>query len=732
MAKIKDSAQEEVKKRSGFLRIFFILCCIAVLALGAIIGILHDFSQELPPLSGLEEYKLLTGTKVFDKNNELVKLFASERRRRVSINEVPDTLIHALIAIEDENFYEHYGIDFKAVIRALLANISSGGIAQGASTITQQLARNMFLTPDQTIERKIKEMLLALRIERSFSKDQILEMYLNKTYFGGGNYGIESAANNFLGKTVSELTLPECALLARLPQAPSYLNPLVNYDEAVRRSKVVLTRMYELNYITEEQYKRAYNDTIIIKQKKVPKDPADYFLEYVRQYVEKKYGTAALYTGGLNVYTTLDLDLTNYADSVFNDHLRSLENRLGYDVKYDDFPSDTTDIETKYVQGGIFAIDPNTGYVPVMIGGRNFNHSKFNRMLQAKRQPGSAFKPFLYTAALANGYTPATMINDQPIVFIQGDSVFWKPTNYSDKFYGLTRLRTALKHSRNIPSIKMIYDIGPEEVVRYARLLGIECHLSPTLSLALGTSDVYPAEFITAYSPFANGGERIEPIYIKRIEDESGNILESHTPHRSRVLSRQLAYIMTSLMESVANGGTAAGIRSRGFTLPVAAKTGTTDNFQDAWCIGYTTQLVLGIWVGFDDNTTLGKGQAGAYVAVPPWPYIMNRTIYNNSPKDSTGKAIIDRKLYEFPRPDGIKTVTICDTTGLLAQPFCQNVYEEFFIEGTEPTILSDSLGYNFEPIGYQERTLDTLYIYLDKHIVTTTPYNQKETEKEE
>jgi penicillin-binding protein 1A len=556
-------------------------------------------------------------------------------------------------------------------------------------------------------------------------------MYLNKTYFGGGNYGIESAANNFFGKRVNELTLPECALLARLPQAPTYLNPLVNYDEAVRRSKFVLTRMYELNYITEEQYKRAYNDSIVIRQKKSPKDPADYFFEYIRQYVERNYGTAALYTGGLNVYTTLDLDLTNFADSVFNDHLRSLENRLNYDIKYDDFPSDTTDIDTKYVQGGIFAIDPNTGYVVTMIGGRNFNHSKFNRMLQAKRQPGSAFKPILYTAALSNGYTPATMINDQPLVFIQGDSVFWKPTNYSDKFSGLMRLRYALKHSINIPSVKMIYDIGPKEVIRYARILGIESPLYPNLSLALGAAEVYPAELITAYCPFANGGERIEPIYIKRIEDESGNVMERHAPQRSRVLGSELAYIMTSLMESVVNGGTAAGIRSRGFTLPAAGKTGTTDNFQDGWCIAYTNQLVLGIWVGFDDNNTLGKGQAGAYVAVPPWPYIMDRYVYNSSPKDSTGKAIIDKSLYEFPRPHKIKTVAICDTTGLLAQPFCTNVYEEVFIAGTEPTILSDSLGYNFEPIGYQELTTDTLYIYLDKKIVTTTPYNRIEVEME-
>ncbi|MCK4338667.1 MAG: hypothetical protein KAW87_01580, partial [Candidatus Cloacimonetes bacterium] len=279
--------------------------------------------------------------------------------------------------------------------------------------------------------------------------------------------------------------------------------------------------------------------------------------------------------------------------------------------------------------------------------------------------------------------------------------------------YGLTRLRTALKHSRNIPAVKVICDITPQEVVKYAKRLGIESPVYPYLSLALGSAEVYPSELISLFCVFANGGERITPIYIKRIEDESGKILEEHTPHSSRVISKQLAYVMTNIMQSVVDGGTAAGIRWRGFYLPAAGKTGTTDNFQDAWCIAYTTQMVLGIWTGFDDNITLGKGQAGAYVAVPPWPYIMNRTVYNNSPKDSTGKPIIDKELYQFPEPEGITWVDICDTTGLLAQPFCQNVYNEVFISGTEPTIISDSLGYNFEPIGYQFLDLDTLFIHM-------------------
>jgi len=706
-------------KKVTFWKILFIVTCICLFFTGLIAGLLYHYSLELPPVSQLEEYELMNGTKVFDKDGNLVKIFASEHRRSVPLSEISDTLINAFIAMEDENFYDHMGIDFASILRAFLANFTTGSIRQGASTITQQLARDMFLTLEQSMDRKVKEALLSFKIERTFSKDQILEMYLNKTYLGGGNYGVESAAQNYFGKSSKDLTLAECALLARIPQAPTYLNPRLHYDEVVRRSKFVLAQMYELGYIDETAYYQAYYDTVEIKTRKKAKQPPDYFFEYVRKYIEQKYGTSILYNGGLQVYTTLDLDLTNYADSVLNDHLVKFENKLNYDVKYDEFPADTFDIDTKYVQGGVYAIEPNTGYVRAMIGGRNFNHSKFNRMLQARRQPGSAFKPFIYTAAVANGYTAATMINDLPLVFLENDTTLWKPQNYSDKFYGLTRLRIALKHSRNIPVIKMFMHLTPYEVIKYAERLGIESPLYPFPALSLGSAEVYPAELISAYCPFANGGKRVDPIYIKRIDDETGKMLEEHLPHFSQVISEDIAYLMTNLMQSVVDGGTAGGIRWRGFYLPAAGKTGTTDNFQDAWCIAYTTQLVLGVWVGFDDNITLGKGQAGAYVAVPPWPYIMKRAVYNSSPKDSTGKAIVNKKLFQFHEPDNIIHVTISEKTGLLAQPFEKEVTDEIFIRGTEPTILSDSLGYNFVPIGYQDLSLDTLYIDMDEYYRT-------------
>ena len=702
-------------KKVKFSRVFFAVCCVTVFFFGIISAVIYSYSKAIPPLSQLKEYEMISGTKVFDKTGKLVKLFASEDRQIVHLSEIPDTLINAILAIEDDNFYNHFGIDLSAIGRAFLANISKGKIRQGASTITQQLARDMFFTLQRNFSRKFKEILLAIEIERSFSKDQILEMYLNKTYFGGGNYGIESAAQNYFSKSAVDLTLAECALLARLPQAPSFLNPIYNYDIAVERSKYVLARMRDLNFISEKDYARAINDTIKIRKKRKKKNSADYFLEYVRKYIENKYGTSSLYSGGLSVYTTMDWELTNFADSVMNSHLAKFEEKMNYDIKYEEFPPDTTDFDTKYVQSGVFAIDPKTGYVSVMLGGRNFNHSKFNRMIQAKRQPGSAFKPILYTTALANGFTAATMINDLPIKVIQNDTVFWEPKNYFEKNYGLTRLRTALKHSRNIPAIRLIHNVTPREVVKFAKQFGITSPVYPYLSLALGATELYPAEIITAYSVLANGGNKINPIYITRVEDKSGKILERHFPHHSRVISKELAYVMTNIMQSVVDGGTAAGIRWRGFYLPAAGKTGTTDNFQDAWCIAYTTQLVLGIWVGFDDNITLGKGQAGAYVAVPPWPYIMKRAVHNNSPKDSTGKAIINKSIYEFPVPEEITIVAINDTTGLIAKPFCRNIYNEVFIKGTEPTIISDTLSYNFEPIGKENLSLDTLFIDLDK-----------------
>ncbi|RLC46287.1 MAG: penicillin-binding protein 1A [Candidatus Cloacimonadota bacterium] len=708
-----------MKFGSIYVKALFIIVCIISLFLGIIYSLFYYYSKELPPLPELEQFDMKIGTKVYDKDEKLLYTFATQNREMVSLNDIAPHLKNAFLSIEDYKFYQHSGIYLKGIARAFLVNFLHAKITQGASTISQQLARDMFLHYERTISRKIKEALLTIKIEKNFSKDQILEMYLNSIYLGDGNYGVESISQKYFGKSASQVSLSESALIAGLPRAPNYYNPYKNYKAALGRRNVVLTRMRNLQYITQDEYEQALSDSIRLIRKGEKHGPADYFLEYVRSYIEKKYGASILYTGGLKVYTTVDYGLTAFADSVLNAHLTVLEQKNRYKVKYKDIPADAVDIDTKYVQGGIFAIEPSTGYVRVMIGGRNFTHSKFNRVLQAKRQPGSAFKPIVYTCALDNGYTTATMINDIPIVVTQKGEVYWQPKNYTGKFSGLIRLRRALQHSVNIAAIKLMYELSPQKVIKYAKRIGINAELYPYLSLAIGSFEVQPYDLITAYCVFPNMGEKVEPIFITKIEDIDGKILESYQPRKVRVISPQVAYLMVSVMQSVTSekGGTGYGIRWRGFKLPAGGKTGTTDNFRDAWFIGYTTNMVLGIWVGFDDNHSLGNKQSGAAVALPPWPYIMNYFVNNEKAiKNTFGNQIIDESAYEFQIPDGIVTVTIDDSTGLLPTPFSSKLYDEVFIEGTEPTLLSDSLGYNFGPCGKSDYGLDTLYIPLEEY----------------
>ncbi len=707
-----------MKFHSIYVKVLFIIFCVVFFGLGVIFGLFYYYSKELPSLPELEQFDMKMGTKVYDKDGNLLHTFATQNREIVGLHNISSYLKNAFLSIEDDRFYHHSGIYLKGIVRAFLMNILRGRFTQGGSTISQQLARDMFLHYERTIRRKIKEALLTIQIERNFSKDQIFEMYLNRIYLGSGTYGVESASQKYFGKSASQVSLAESALIAGLPKLPNYYNPFKNYNAALERRNLVLARMRDLHYITQEEYKQAIADSIYLSKQREEHNPANYFLEYVRSYIEKRYSASLLYTGGLRIYTTIDYDLTAFADSVLNAHLSEFEEKNKYKVKYKDIPDDAVDIDTKYVQGGVFAIEPSNGYVRVMIGGRNFIHSKFNRMMQAKRQPGSAFKPIVYTCALDNGYTPATMVNDIPIVVIQKGKVYWQPRNYTGKFLGLTRLRRALQYSVNIAAIKLMYELSPQKVIEYAKRFGIDSKLYPYLSLAIGSSEVRPYELITAYCVFPNMGEKVEPIFITRIEDISGKVLERHQPRKVRVISPQVAYLMVSIMQSVTSekGGTGYGIRWRGFKLPAGGKTGTTDDFRDAWFIGYTTDMVLGIWVGFDDNRSLGYKQSGAVAALPPWPYIMNYFVNQKAIKDTFGNPIIDESAYQFQKPDGIITVTIDDSTGLLPTPFSDNLYEEVFIEGTEPTLLSDSLGYNLGPYGKSDYGLDTLYIPLEEY----------------
>ena len=725
------------------LKILFILVILILFFAGIGFGLFHYYSNELPPLSELQHYDLKIGSEVFDRHDNLIHTFSFERRQLTNLNELPDFLKKGMIAVEDKNFYNHWGMDLIGFLRAILIDISKGSFSQGASTITQQLARNMFLTLDKQIPRKIKELLLAIRIERHYSKEEILELYLNKSPFGPGLYGIEVASAKYFNKKAKDLNIPEAALIIGMPQLPSAYYPFRYPERALKRRNIVLKRMLEENVITQQEYEEAKNSEIILHQQKSRSGTDDYYIEYIRQILEKKYGTTKLFTGGLKIYTTLDTELQTYADSILNMNLTKFEEKNKYEFKFADFPADTTDIVTPYVQGGVFSIEPETGYVSVMIGGRSFKHSKFNRMMQAKRQPGSSFKPILYSTALQNGYTPATVIKDENITFIQSDTIFYKPHNYSLQNFGYIRMRNALMKSRNIYAIKMIYDVGPRKVTENAKRFGITTRVYPSYSIAVGTEVVFPFELISAYTTFPNGGERVKPIFIRRVEDNKGNILETAKIEKIEVIDEKIAYLMASMMESVVDEGTGQGVRWQPgciYKWTAAGKTGTTDDFRDAWFIGYNRKLVTGVWVGFDDFSTLGKKQSGAIAALPTWPYIMKKAVELDSPKNSKGKPIIDGSKYQFEKPEGIITVKISKETGLLPKNRFEETIDEIFIAGTEPTPLSDSLNYNFYPTIYRENKMDSLvydlggkrYIYPDSIIYVTIHPDSLNPEYEE
>ncbi len=713
---IKKKKREKNRLLKPILITFYIFFALTLFGVSCVAGLFYYYSSELPPLSELKHYDLKIGSKVYDRNDNLIHTFAVERRTYSPLSEIPPYMVNALLATEDKNFYKHWGVDLSGLTRAFLIDIVHFDFSQGASTITQQLSRNLFLTLDKTIPRKVKEALLAVRIERMYSKDEILELYFNKVAFGAGIYGVSSAAMIYFNKKPPELTLSEAALIVGITQLPGRYDPTRNPEKSVWRRNVVLYRMLDEKFITQEEYDVAVNEPLNLYKDTANRSADDYFIEYIRKQLEDRYGTTQLFAGGLSIYTTLDIDLTRYADTVLNKHLIEFEEKNEYEVKYNDFPRDTTDIVTPYVQGGAVVMDAETGAVRVMIGGRNFNHSKFNRIVQARRPPGSSFKPLIYTTALEKGYTPATVIDDKPVYFIQGDSVFWAPRNYSLDNFGYTRLRDGLRKSRNIFSTKTLADIGPRAVIRKARQFGITTPLSPVYSLAVGSMEVQPLEIISAYTTFPNLGERVTPFFVRRVEDSDGNVLEEAEVERIRVTDEKIAYLMVNLMQSVTEpGGTAAGIRWRGYRWAAAGKTGTTDDFRDAWFIGYNKELVAGIWVGFDDNSPLGSKQSGAVAALPPWPYIMKRALENEAPLNAQGKPVIDGTVLDFERPDGLINVEISARTGLLPKNQYEERINEIFIMGTQPTPLSDSLNYNFYPTRYRESDKACTYFILDR-----------------
>ncbi len=762
----------------------WLVVSIVVLGAAATAGVFLYLSKGLPKISSLTDYHPSVITTVYSDDNQKIAEFYKERRVVVPLDRIPKQLQQAFIAAEDSRFYKHRGIDLFSIVRAFFKNLEAGTIVQGGSTITQQVTKSFLLTPERSYERKIKEAILAYRIDKSFSKEDILYLYLNQIYLGHGAYGVQAASENYFGKSVDELDLAECAILAGLPQAPSRYSPFHYPERARQRQIYVLNRMEAEGFITNEEASEAINKILDIQPRRnwyLEKVPV--YTEDIRRYVEKKYGADALYTQGLKVYAAVNVGMQKVARDEIQKGLKALDRRQGYrgpletldpdeiesfsielakekalqplapgiqakgvvidvddkagkvtvrigdergvinikDMRWARKPNialtsaqarlrrpsqalsvgDVILVEAKEkdpeseiwkldldqvpeVQAALVCIEAGTGLVKTMLGGRDFLQSQFNRAVQSRRQPGSAFKPVIYAAALDKGYTPASMIIDSPIVFKDEEHDFtWKPKNYGKKFYGPTLMREALAKSRNVVTIKILQDIGIDYVIDYTRKLGIESELSRDLSIALGSSGVSLLEIVQAYSIFANQGFAVQPAFITKIEDRHGNILEEMSPVRRKVIDASTAYIMTSLMEGVVKFGTGQRVRALG--RPVAGKTGTTNNLYDAWFVGYTPRFITGVWVGYDRERPLGRGETGSRAASPIWLGYMKRVLEKEP-------------VRVFQVPEGIVFAKIDAKTGKLPIPESNKTIFECFKEGTAPTEYTPKPGTVTEP----------------------------------
>ena len=645
---------------------------------GAVFGLVQWLRQDLPTPAQVQSIQAPVKTTVYDVRGRVLHEFYRENRSPVPLRGIPRNLVNATLSTEDRNFYHHWGVDLWGVARAAGTDVMHMRRSQGGSTITQQLARNLFLTHERTFTRKLKELALAIELERNYSKDQILEMYFNQIYFGEGAYGVEAAAKTYFDKPLRELTLPECALLSGIPANPSQYSPRRSPRAAELRRSKVLRNMLVTHAITQVQFDNAMHAPLGATPIRYNNDRAAYFVEMVRLHLDEKYGSNAVYEGGLKVYTTLDMDLQQLAERTLERQLESLEadtkaksTRANYTLAAAGVAANTGG--TSYLQGAVVAIDPHNGCVRALVGGRDWSQSNFNRALQARRQPGSAFKPFVYTAAMDNGFKPTDIIVDEPVSFPGGNGEPYKPQNYDHQYRGPVTLRYALQQSINIPAIKLLRKVGVSLVASYARRMGIKTPIGQNLSLALGSSEVTLLDLTSAYAVLADRGIRNEPMFVLKVEDRSGNVLERNAPRPFEVLSEETAATMTSMLQSVMDHGTGYPARARGFTAPAAGKTGTMDDYMDAWFVGFVPSLVCGVWVGYDEKKTIGPGMTGARAALPAWTDIMMG--YTRG-----------RPLEDFPVPAGTSSRTVCAESGMLATEACPNVTSELFGEGSEPT----------------------------------------------
>jgi penicillin-binding protein 1A len=661
----------------------------------------YDLTAGLPDATALHDIgDMAQSTTLFDADDRPVFTIYKEQRIEVPLERMSPHLIQAVLSVEDQRFYEHNGVDAIRVAAAVVGNLRAGRRAQGGSTITQQLARQSFLTRDKTFRRKLKEVILAARIEHQFSKHDILELYLNKVYFGDGLYGVEAASRGYFGKHAAELTVPEAALLAGLIQSPSSYAPTVNRDRAIARRNVVLQTMVASGAIKSAEAENASRAQVeLVDGLKIEESFGLYFKEEVRKELVQRFGWQRVYQGGLQVYTTLDPKLQQIAEKQLEKGLEDIEHGRAYahDVRVvkavavaGDGPAEQTETPEEtgspaYLQGALVAMDPHTGAVRALIGGRDFDDSRFDRATQARRQPGSAFKPLVYATALEAGYTPATLITglNNPIATDQGD---WVPEDEHSDASAMT-LRTALRTSSNRAAVQLLDAVGIQKTVSYAEKLHIPTPPSVP-SLALGSGDVTLLTLTAAYGAFADKGIVHSPFLIRKVVDRDGNVLYEDPQSSSRAFSESTAFLMSSMLADVINAGTAYRARQVGFMLPAAGKTGTTNDYNDAWFIGYTPHLVSGVWVGFDQPQTIVRDGYAAELAVPIWARFM---------KDATK----GEKPDWFDRPRNVIGVNICRLSGKLPNDGCTHVetldadgntqvrslvYTEYFVRGTQPT----------------------------------------------
>ncbi len=654
--------------QSIFFTFFLLLMPVVALFSGAWAGILQGIWESLPEVYAADLSPALT-TRIYDRNWELLDTVAdmTSRLNLVRIEDLPEHIPNAFVAIEDERFYSHFGIDPIRIVGVILQNLQKGSLTAGASTITQQLIRNIYLSPEKNFTRKIREMILAMRMEYRFTKREILEMYLNTVFFGQSYFGIESAAYNYFSKTTKDLTVAEVSVLASMMKAPNRYNPLTNPDLSKKRQRVVLAKMLELGMISRREYEDSIREQIVIRQpvekRRAIAGKAPYFVEHVKKELVEILGYRKVYEGGLRVLTSLDYSIQSIAREVF------LTAPLFKTYPLDKFPD---------LSGAFVVRDVTTGEVLSMIGGRSFESSQFNRVTQARRQVGSSIKPILYAAALENGIPSNLILNDVPVIYrMEQLNQEWSPQNYGGRYHGPSLLRTALEHSYNVTAVQLIEKIGVNSVIEMARKLGITVPFQSNRTIALGSTEILPMEMVSAFSVFANQGIYVKPISILRVEDPSGIVLFESRHQELEAMAEESAYQMYDMLRSVVNRG--SGRRAKVPGLDVAGKTGTNQDYIDAWFVGLTPRIAVAVTFGFNDRITLGKNASSSAVAAPVVGDFL-KAVQEKIPGYFEG--------YEIVRPKTIEKRSICASSGMLAGRACKTSIDEYFKKGKEPKVL--------------------------------------------